>query len=71
MSVNTPERRHNLAYTNTVTIPVNKNAHHAQLPATPCWRTKSVTKLGVSVLKVVATMLMPSNHQGMFRPARK
>ncbi|MHC4611845.1 MAG: hypothetical protein ACYS7M_16030 [Planctomycetota bacterium] len=31
----------------------------------------SVTRLGVSVEKVVATMDMPSSHQGMARPDRK
>ena len=71
MSVKTPDRLQRRAYTNTVTMPVNKKAHHAQLPDTPCCRTKSVTKLGVSVLKVVATMLTPRSHQGMFLPARK
>jgi hypothetical protein len=30
-----------------------------------------VTKLGVSVEKVVATIEVPSNHQGIFRPDRK
>jgi hypothetical protein len=71
MSVSTPDRRHNFAYTNTVNIPVRRNAHHPQLPETPFWRTKSVTKLGVSVEKVVATIDTPNNHHGIFRPAKK
>ena len=71
MSVSTPERRQSLAYTKTVNIPVNKNAHQVQFPATPFLRTKSVTRFGVSVEKVVATMLMPKSHQGIFLPAKK
>ena len=31
----------------------------------------SVTRFGVSVEKVVATIDTPSNHQGIFLPARK
>jgi hypothetical protein len=67
----TPARRHSLAYTNTVSIPVSRNAHHTQFPATPFWRTMSVTRFGVSVENVVATMEMPSSHHGMERPDRK
>ena len=48
-----------------------KKAHHTQLAATPCCRTTSVTKLGVSAEKVVATIEIPSNHQGILRPDRK
>jgi hypothetical protein len=55
----------------TVSIPVRRNAHHSQLPATPLFRTMSVTKFGVSVEKVVATIEMPSSHQGICLPARK
>ena len=55
----------------TVTMPVKRKAHQAQLPDTPCWRTRSVTRFGVSALNVVATMDVPSNHQGMARPPRK
>ena len=61
----------NLAYTNTVNIPVNKNAHHVQLPATPFCLTMSETKLGVSAENVVATIDTPNNHQGIFLPERK
>ena len=71
MSVSTPERRHKRAYTNTVNMPVNKNAHHTQFPATPFLRTMSVTRFGVSAENVVATMEIPSSHQGMLRPERK
>ena len=56
---------------NTVSIPVSKNAHHPQLPDTPSLLTRSVTKLGVSVENVVATILIPKSHQGIFRPAKK
>lgn len=66
-----PDLRHNFAYTKTVSIPVNKNAHQAQFPATPPFRTISVTKLGVSAEKVVATMEIPSNHQGIFLSPKK
>ena len=52
-------------------MPVSRNAHHPQLPLTPCSRTSPVTKFGVSVEKVVATMLIPNNHHGILRPARK
>ena len=71
MSVITPDRRHSRAYTKTVSMPVSKKAHHPQLPLTPCSRTRPVTRLGVSVEKVVATMLIPKSHQGILRPARK
>jgi len=56
---------------NTVSMPVSRKAHQAQLPATPFLRTMSVTRLGVSAEKVVATMDMPNSHQGMLRPDRK
>ena len=52
-------------------MPVSKNAHQTQLPETPSLRTMSVTKLGVSAEKVVATMDIPNSHQGMFLPERK
>ena len=52
-------------------MPVNRNAHHTQFPETPFCRTISVTRLGVSVEKVVATIETPSNHHGIFLPARK
>ena len=63
--------RQSLAYTNTVSKPVSKKAHHTQFPETPFVRTISVTKLGVSVEKVVATMENPKSHQGIFRPDKK
>ena len=50
---------------------MSKKAHQAQLPATPCLRTMSVTRLGVSAEKVVATIDTPSSHQGILRPERK
>ena len=52
-------------------MPVSKKDHQTQFPDTPFCRTRSVTRLGVSVEKVVATMLTPKSHQGIFRPARK
>src|SRR5690606_13732574 len=69
--VSTPDRRHSFAYRKTVNMPVSRKAHQTQLPATPFLRTMSVTRLGVSVEKVVATIDMPSNHHGMWRPDRK
>src|SRR5581483_4006954 len=56
---------------NTVAMPVSKNAHHTQLPATPPVRTRLVTRFGVSVLKVVATSEMPISHHGACLPATK
>src|SRR5262249_32969889 len=55
----------------TVATPVSTNAHHCQLPATPCVRTKFVTRLGVSLENVVATMESPASHQGTARPDAK
>ena len=51
--------------------PVRVNAHHCQLPATPCVRTKFATRLGVSLENVVATMEIPASHQGTERPEAK
>ncbi len=56
---------------NTVSIPVKRNAHQTQFPATPFLRTMSVTRFGVSVENVVATIEKPSSHHGMVRPERK
>src|SRR6478672_12091567 len=52
-------------------MPVRVNAHQHQLPATPSRRTMSVTRLGVSLLNVVATMDSPASHQGTERPETK
>jgi len=54
-----------------VATPVSTNAHHTQLPATPLRRTMSVTRFGVSLLKVVATIDNPASHQGTARPEAK
>ena len=51
--------------------PVRMKAHQTQLPATPLRRTMSVTRLGVSLLKVVATIERPASHQGTARPETK
>ena len=48
-----------------------RKAHQTQFPDTPLVRTISVTRLGVSVEKVVATMERPKSHQGIVRPERK
>src|SRR6478735_6990219 len=49
-------------------MPVSRKAHQAQLPATPPVRTMFVTRFGVSVLNVVATMDTPISHHGAARP---
>src|SRR5215831_7172553 len=67
----TPERRQSRAKKKTVATPVRTKAHHCQLPATPNLRTCSVTQLGVSLEKVVATMERPASHQGTERPEAK
>jgi hypothetical protein len=54
-----------------VHIPVTANAHHTQFWLTPLVRTRSVTRLGVSVENVVATSDTPSSHHGNRRPERK
>ena len=48
-----------------------RKVHQTQFPETPFCRTISVTRLGVSAEKVVATMEIPSSHQGILRPERK
>ncbi len=52
-------------------MPVSTKAHHTQLPATPLRRTMSVTRFGVSALKVVATIDRPASHHGTARPDPK
>src|SRR3954466_5638127 len=52
-------------------MPVSRNDHHTQFPATPLRRTMSVTRLGVSLLKVVATIDRPASHHGTDRPEAK
>src|ERR1041384_5678191 len=52
-------------------MPVSVNAHQHQLPATPWRRTMSVTRVGVSLLKVVATSERPASHHGTERPEAK
>ena len=54
MSVVTPVRCHSLAYTNTVSIPVSKNAHQTQLPEMPRTRMISVNRFAELVDVVVA-----------------
>src|SRR3989442_2286449 len=49
-------------------MPVSRNDHHSQLLATPFSRTMLVTRLGVSVLNVVATIETPISHHGAARP---
>src|SRR5512143_145172 len=49
-------------------MPVRRKAHQAQLRATPPSRTMLVTRFGVSVLNVVATIDTPTSHHGAARP---
>ena len=46
-------------------------AHQIQFLQRPSWRTYSVTASGVSAANVVATMELPTTHQGRLRPDRK
>src|SRR5271157_5818799 len=71
ISVVTPERRHNRANRNTVSMPLATMFHHSQLPAIPLRATSPVTTSGVSAAKVVATIEVPASHHGTFRPERK
>ena len=52
-------------------IPVRRNDHQSQLSATPFSRTMFVTRFGVSVEKVVATIETPISHHGADRPEVK
>src|SRR5688572_15899996 len=52
-------------------MPVSRKAHQSQLFATPRSRTRFVTRLGVSVLNVVATIDTPTSHHGAARPEVK
>ena len=49
-------------------MPVSRNDHQSQFSATPRSRTMLVTRFGVSVLNVVATIEMPISHHGAARP---
>src|SRR5512144_1497917 len=52
-------------------MPVSRNDHQSQFSATPLSRTMLVTRFGVSVEKVVATIDTPTSHQGAARPDAK
>src|SRR6185295_15255717 len=49
-------------------MPVRRKDHQSQLSDTPLSRTMFVTRLGVSVENVVATIETPTSHQGAERP---
>src|SRR6266540_3316385 len=49
-------------------MPVKRNDHQSQLSATPLSRTMLVTRFGVSVEKVVATIETPISHHGADLP---
>ncbi len=70
-SVTTSARRHRWAKNRTVSAPPSMKFHHSQLPATPSLTTMPVTARGVSDENDVATMDVPSSHQGRLRPLRK
>ena len=71
MSGATSDLLQSFAYTKTVSKPVNRKTHQTQFPETPFVLTISVTKFGVSVEKVVATIDKPNSHQGSVLPERK
>src|SRR4051812_9675544 len=52
-------------------MPVSRKLHQSQFSETPRSRTRLVTRFGVSVLNVVATIEMPTNHHGAERPEVK
>src|SRR4051812_49783058 len=52
-------------------MPVSRKLHQSQFSATPLSRTMLVTRFGVAVLKVVATIEMPTSHHGAARPEVK
>src|SRR5512144_533677 len=52
-------------------MPVSRKAHQTQFPATPLVRTMFVTRFGVSVLNVVATIETPMSHHGAAHPEEK
>ena len=60
-----PERTHSFEYTKTVSIPVRRKAHHAQLPLSPSSRMISVKRFALLVLVVAATIETPMSHQGI------
>ena len=70
-SVTTPARRHRWAKNRTVSAPPSMKFHHSQLPAMPSLATMPVTASGVSAENDVATIDVPSSHQGRLRPLRK
>ena len=69
--VRQPLRRHSLAKKNTPNMPDGTTAHQYQLPEIPFVTTKPQTTSGVSAANVVATMLVPRIHHGVFLPATK
>jgi len=64
-------RRHSFAKKKTVSTVPATMFHQSQLPAMPFFTTSSVIASGVSAAKVVATIVVPASHQGIFLPERK
>ena len=52
-------------------MPVKRKLRQIQFPKTPSSLITPATKLGVSAANVVATILTPSSHQGIFLSERK
>ncbi len=71
VSVRTFARRQNREKKNTANMPISAPFHQYQLPAMPRLATRPLTARGVSAAKVVATMDVPSIHQGMPWPEAK
>jgi hypothetical protein len=61
----TPDLTQSFEKTNTVSNPVSKKAHHAQLPLSPSLRIISVKRFALFVLVVAATIDTPISHHGI------
>ena len=71
LSVNTFARRHNLEKRKTPSNDPMSKFHQNQFCQIPGPRTNSVIARGVSAAKVVATIDVPTIHQGRERPDKK
>jgi hypothetical protein len=70
-SVTTSARRQRWAKKRIVSAPPSMKFHHSQLPAMPSLMTMPLTASGVSDENDVATIEVPSSHQGRLRPLTK
>src|SRR3989338_2508803 len=71
LSVSTPALTQRRENRNMLNNPPSAAFHQNQFRHMPSLRTYSVIARGVSEAKVVATMEVPSSHQGRFLPERK